>query len=87
MANRGEGPEVVRRIVEERSGGKPFDDIEKIFPRAEADALFKEYHRMAGMKRPDDKPIDASGFKEVFSAEAVAAKQKEFFTTPSGGKS
>ena len=55
VANRGEGPEVVRRIVEERSGGKPFDHIEKIFPKAEADALFMEYHRMAGMKRPDEK--------------------------------
>jgi 5-methylphenazine-1-carboxylate 1-monooxygenase len=69
LANRGEGPEVVRRIVEERSGGKPFDDIEKIFPRAEADALFKEYHRMVGMKRPDDKPGETSGFRPVFSAE------------------
>jgi len=68
LANRGEGPEVVRRIVEERSGGKPFDDIEKIFPRAEADALFKEYHRMAGMTRPDDKPGEASSYKSVFSA-------------------
>jgi len=67
MANRGEGPEVVRRIVEERSGGKPFDDIEKIFPRAEADALFKEYHRMAGMTRPDDKAGEASSYKSVFS--------------------
>jgi 2-polyprenyl-6-methoxyphenol hydroxylase-like FAD-dependent oxidoreductase len=70
VANRGEGPEVVRRIVEERSGGKPFDDIEKIFPRAEADALFKEYHRMAGMKRPDDKPGEASGFRSVFSTKS-----------------
>jgi 5-methylphenazine-1-carboxylate 1-monooxygenase len=70
MANRGEGPEVVRRIVEERSGGKPFDDIEKIFPRAEADALFKEYHRMAGMKRPDDKPDEVSKYGPVFSAKS-----------------
>jgi 5-methylphenazine-1-carboxylate 1-monooxygenase len=81
MANRGEGPEVVRRIVEERSGGKPFENIEDIFPKAEADALFMEYHRMAGMKRPDDKAVEASGYKEVFSAEAVAAKQRDHFTT------
>ena len=73
IANRGEGPEVVRRIVEERSGGKPFDDIEKIFPRAEADALFKEYHRMAGMKRPDDKPDEVSGFRSVFSESPAQA--------------
>jgi 2-polyprenyl-6-methoxyphenol hydroxylase-like FAD-dependent oxidoreductase len=70
VANRGEGPEVVRRIVEERSGGKPFDDIEKIFPLAEADAIFKEYHRMAGMKRPDEKPGEVSGFRSVFSTES-----------------
>jgi 2-polyprenyl-6-methoxyphenol hydroxylase-like FAD-dependent oxidoreductase len=68
LANRGEGPEVVRRIVEERSGGKPFDDIEKILPLAEADAIFKEYHRMAGMKRPDDKPEEASAYRSVFFA-------------------
>ena len=69
VANRGEGPEVVRRIVEERSGGKPFDDIEKILPLAEADAIFKEYHRLAGMKRPDEKPGETSGFRSVFLAE------------------
>jgi len=66
IANRSEGPEVVRRIVEERSGGKPFDDIEKILSFAEADAIFKEYHRMAGMKRPDEKPGEVSGFRSVF---------------------
>jgi 2-polyprenyl-6-methoxyphenol hydroxylase-like FAD-dependent oxidoreductase len=70
IANRGEGPEVVRRIVEERSGGKPFDDIEKILPFAEADAIFKEYHRMAGMKRPDEKPGEVSGFRSVFFHES-----------------
>ncbi len=69
VANRGEGPEVVRRIVEERSGGKPFDDIEKILPLAEADAIFKEYHRLAGMKRPDEKPGETSGFRSMFLTE------------------
>ena len=69
MANRGEGPEVVRRIVEERSGGKPFKDIEAILPFAEVDALFKEYHRMAGMQRPDDKTNEVSGFRSVFFKE------------------
>jgi 2-polyprenyl-6-methoxyphenol hydroxylase-like FAD-dependent oxidoreductase len=84
MANRGEGPEVVRRIVEERSGGKPFKNIEDIFPKAEADALFMEYHRMAGMARPDDKPVQESGFKEVFSEEAVRAKQGDKFVGAGG---
>jgi 2-polyprenyl-6-methoxyphenol hydroxylase-like FAD-dependent oxidoreductase len=69
IANRGEGPEVVRRIVEERSGGKPFANIEDILPRAEVEALFMEYHRMAGMKRPDDQ--QDGGFKPVFTEEAT----------------
>jgi 2-polyprenyl-6-methoxyphenol hydroxylase-like FAD-dependent oxidoreductase len=69
VANRGEGPEVVRRIVEERSGGKPFDDIEEILPSAEAEAIFKEYHRMAGMKRPDEKDGEISSFRSVFFAQ------------------
>jgi 2-polyprenyl-6-methoxyphenol hydroxylase-like FAD-dependent oxidoreductase len=62
IANRGEGPEVVRRIVEERSGGKPFDNIEDIFPIAECEKIFLEYHRMAGMQRPDD--AGPLGFRE-----------------------
>lgn len=68
LANRGDGPEVVRRIVEERTGGKRFDDIEKVLPFAEADSIFKEYHRLAGMKRPNENPNEASGFRSVFFA-------------------
>ncbi|CAG9271661.1 FAD-dependent monooxygenase [Paraburkholderia unamae] len=70
MANRGDGPEVVRRIVEDRTGGARFDDIEKVLPFAEADAIFKEYHRLAGMKRPNEKPGEASGFRSVFFEDA-----------------
>lgn len=66
LANRGDGPEVVRRIVEERTRGKRFDDIEKVLPFAEADSIFKEYHRLAGMKRPNENPNEASGFRSVF---------------------
>jgi len=72
VANRGEGPEVVRRIVEERSGGKPFDDIEKIFPLNECEAIFLEYHRMAGMQRPDD--AGPLGFRQTFFGEDLAKK-------------
>jgi 2-polyprenyl-6-methoxyphenol hydroxylase-like FAD-dependent oxidoreductase len=72
IANRGEGPEVVRRIVEERSGGKPFDDIEQIFPIAECEKIFLEYHRMAGMQRPDD--AGPLGFRETFFNEDRASK-------------
>jgi 2-polyprenyl-6-methoxyphenol hydroxylase-like FAD-dependent oxidoreductase len=66
MANRGDGPEVVRRIVEQRTGGERFEDIEKVLPFAEADSIFKEYHRLAGMKRPNENPNEASGFRSVF---------------------
>lgn len=72
VANRGEGPEVVRRIVEERSGGKPFADIETFFPLKECEAIFLEYHRMAGMQRPDDAgPV---GFRETFFNDERANK-------------
>ncbi|RWR11002.1 FAD-dependent monooxygenase [Paenirhodobacter populi] len=70
IANRGEGPEVIRRLVEEKSGGRPFDDIDAIIPRAEVEALFMEYHRMAGMKRPDDAAKD-NAFKPVFTEETM----------------
>ncbi|RKP53531.1 pyridine nucleotide-disulfide oxidoreductase [Pararobbsia silviterrae] len=68
LANRGDGPEVVRRIVEERTQGQRFDDIEKVLPFAEADSIFKEYHRLAGMKRPNENPNEPSGFRSVFFA-------------------
>lgn len=66
MANRGDGPEIVRRIVEERTGGQRFDDIENVLPYAEADAIFAQYHRMAGMKRPQE-PAASAGYAPVFS--------------------
>ncbi|WP_247256504.1 FAD-dependent monooxygenase [Pseudomonas moorei] len=67
MANRGDGPEVVRRIVEERTGGQRFEDIEQVLPFAEADAIFNEYHRMAGMKRPTEETEKSKDFASVFS--------------------
>ncbi|NIY48708.1 FAD-dependent monooxygenase [Cedecea colo] len=68
LASRGEGPEVVRRIVEERSGGKPFDDIENIFPHEEALSIFSEYHAKAGMKIPTEKETGGpSKYKSVFA--------------------
>ncbi|MEN3752009.1 FAD-dependent monooxygenase [Mangrovibacter yixingensis] len=69
-ASRGEGPEVVRRIVEERSGGKPFDNIEAIFPHEEALAIFSEYHAKAGMRIPGGKESkDPAKYKSVFTAD------------------
>ena len=67
LASRGEGPEVVRRIVEERSGGKPFADIEAIFPHEEALSIFSEYHAKAGMKIPTQPDGASPGkYKSVF---------------------
>jgi len=66
LANRGDGPEVVRRIVEERTGGEPFDDIEQVLPYEEADSIFQEYHRLAGMQRPNQEAVGRSSYKSVF---------------------
>lgn len=66
LANRGDGPEVVRRIVEERTAGQRFDDIEQVLPYAEADAIFSEYHRLAGMQRPQHDTTQTSPFASVF---------------------
>jgi 5-methylphenazine-1-carboxylate 1-monooxygenase len=52
LANRREGPDVLMTIVDQRTNGKPFDDIEKVLPFAEADAIVKDYHRLAGNVRP-----------------------------------
>jgi 2-polyprenyl-6-methoxyphenol hydroxylase-like FAD-dependent oxidoreductase len=66
LANRGDGPEVVRRIVEERTGGARFDDIEDVLPFEEADAIFQEYHALAGMQRPNQAAGSRSRYKSVF---------------------
>jgi 2-polyprenyl-6-methoxyphenol hydroxylase-like FAD-dependent oxidoreductase len=66
LANRGDGPEVVRRIVEDRTGGARFEDIEDVLPFEEADSIFQEYHRLAGMQRPNQDAVGRSGYKSVF---------------------
>lgn len=71
MANRGEGYEVIRRIVAERTEGKPFDDIEAVFPLAEADAIFSKYHTLVGQRRPGFETAFASGFR-TWEAAGVA---------------
>lgn len=52
IANRAEGPDVLGSIVDERTAGQRFDDVEKVLPFAEADKIIKDYHRLAGMERP-----------------------------------
>jgi 2-polyprenyl-6-methoxyphenol hydroxylase-like FAD-dependent oxidoreductase len=63
MANRGEGYEVIRRMVAERTDGKPFADIEDVLPLSEADQIFSKYHKLVGQKRPGFEDREAGGFR------------------------
>ena len=63
MAHRGEGYEVIRRMVEDRTGGERFTDIEAVLPLAEADAIFGKYHALVGQPRPGHEAGDATGFR------------------------
>ncbi|MFG1928784.1 FAD-dependent monooxygenase [Cryptosporangium sp. NPDC048952] len=63
MAHRGEGYEVIRRMVEDRTGGKRFTDIEQVLPLAEADAIFSKYHALVGQPRPGFEAGDTTGFR------------------------
>ncbi|MEL5991804.1 FAD-dependent monooxygenase [Microbacterium phosphatis] len=70
---RGEGYEVIRRIVADRTDGKPFDDIEDVLPLAEADGIFSRYHALVGAPRPGHDAGEATGFRtwnEAAPAEA-----------------
>jgi len=63
MAHRGEGYEVIRRMVAERTDGRPFDDIEEVLPLAEADAIFSKYHALVGQPRRGAEAGQATGFR------------------------
>ncbi|MFD7811528.1 FAD-dependent monooxygenase [Streptomyces sp. NPDC059785] len=63
MAHRGEGYEVIRRMVEERTGGERFTDIEDVLPLEEADAIFSKYHALVGQPRPGHEAGDTTGFR------------------------
>jgi len=65
---RGEGYEVIRRIVADRTDGLPFDDIEQVLPLAEADEIFSRYHALVGSPRPGHAAGEATGFR---TADAV----------------
>ncbi|MDN3310334.1 FAD-dependent monooxygenase [Microbacterium oryzae] len=60
---RGEGYEVIRRMVAERTDGQPFEDIEDVLPLTEADAIFSRYHRLVGSPRPGHEAGEATGFR------------------------
>jgi 2-polyprenyl-6-methoxyphenol hydroxylase-like FAD-dependent oxidoreductase len=70
MSMRGEGYEVVRRMVAERTDGKPFDDIEQVLPLAEADEIFSNYHKLVGQPQRAGYDKYSSGFR---TADAVAS--------------
>lgn len=60
---RGEGYEVIRRLVAERTDGKPFENIEDVLPLAEADAIFSTYHALVGSPRPGHAAGETTGFR------------------------
>ncbi|GAA2229289.1 FAD-dependent monooxygenase [Herbiconiux moechotypicola] len=74
MAHRGEGYEVIRRMVEERTQGERFVDIEEVLPLAEADAIFSKYHALVGQPRPGHEAGEATGFRtwELVASEPTA---------------
>lgn len=66
MNMRGEGYEVVRRMVAERTEGQPFDSreqIEEVLPIAEADEIFSNYHRLVGQPLREGHDTYSSGFR------------------------
>jgi 2-polyprenyl-6-methoxyphenol hydroxylase-like FAD-dependent oxidoreductase len=65
MAHRGEGYEVIRRMVAERTDGQRFDDIEQVLPLAEADEIFSKYHKLVGQERPGWEDGQATGFRSA----------------------
>jgi 2-polyprenyl-6-methoxyphenol hydroxylase-like FAD-dependent oxidoreductase len=70
---RGEGYEVIRRIVADRTDHQPFDDIEQVLPLAEADEIFSKYHAMVGQPRPGREAGETTGFRTTDVADAAAA--------------
>ncbi|WP_084079159.1 FAD-dependent monooxygenase [Demequina sp. NBRC 110057] len=63
MAHRGEGYEVIRRMVGDRTDCQPFTDIEDVLPLEEADEIFSKYHAMVGQPRPGFEAGEPTGFR------------------------
>lgn len=74
MSMRGEGYEVIRRMVAERTDGKPFEDIEEVLPLAEADSIFGPYHAMVGQPRPGHEAGEATGFRTWLEHDTAQAR-------------
>jgi 2-polyprenyl-6-methoxyphenol hydroxylase-like FAD-dependent oxidoreductase len=47
-ANRGKGPDAVMQMVEDRTGGTRYDDINTVIPRAELAAHAEHYKQLSG---------------------------------------
>ncbi|MQY22581.1 FAD-dependent monooxygenase [Nocardia macrotermitis] len=71
LSHRGEGYEVIRRMVEERTNGERFTDIEEVLPLAEADEIFSKYHALVGQPRPGHDAGDATGFRTQYAQQAA----------------
>jgi len=72
MAHRGEGYEVIRRMVADRTDCQPFDDVEQVLPLAEADAIFSRYHAMVGQPRPGFDAGETTGFRTEHALSGTA---------------
>lgn len=67
MAHRGEGYEIIRRMVEDRTNGERFTDIEAVLPLSEADEIFSKYHALAGQPRIGHDAGAPSGFRTGYA--------------------
>lgn len=53
MANRGQAPDAILRVVEERTGGKPFDRIDDVISQKELVEWQENYRKLAGFRAQD----------------------------------
>jgi 2-polyprenyl-6-methoxyphenol hydroxylase-like FAD-dependent oxidoreductase len=53
LANRGQAPDAILRVVEERTGGKPFERIEDVISQEELVAWQENYRKLAGFRATD----------------------------------
>ena len=51
VANRGMAPDAILRVVEERTNGARFDDIEDVFPQKERDEWAARYKQVVGFSK------------------------------------
>ncbi|WP_402463889.1 FAD-dependent monooxygenase [Isoptericola aurantiacus] len=91
MAHRGEGYEVIRRMVGDRTDCLPFDDVEDVLPLTEADEIFSRYHAMVGQPRPGFAAGEPTGFRtwevteETVEAVQEAAGRRRASAGPQAG--